>query len=59
MLSVPSGWMAVGSPIVITGLLLGVSGIPLLEKKYKGNAEFEAYARRTSAFIPWPPRSAH
>jgi steroid 5-alpha reductase family enzyme len=44
---------------VITGLLLGVSGIPLLEKKYKGNAEFEAYARRTSAFIPWPPRSAH
>ncbi len=44
------------SPLLITLLLLKVSGVPLLEKKYAGNQEFAAYARRTSVFIPWFPR---
>jgi steroid 5-alpha reductase family enzyme len=55
-LSVPSGWTAFVSPGLITFLLVRVSGIPMLEKKYAGNAEFQAYARRTSAFIPWFPK---
>lgn len=55
-LSVPSGWTAVVSPVVITLLLLRVSGVTLLEKKYAGNEEFAAYARRTSAFFPLPPK---
>jgi steroid 5-alpha reductase family enzyme len=55
-LSVPGGWAGAVSPLVLTILLTKVSGIPLLERKYRGNAEFEAYARRTSAFIPLPPR---
>jgi steroid 5-alpha reductase family enzyme len=55
-LAVPDGWTAVVSPILITVLLLRVSGVTMLEKKYKDNPEFEAYARRTSAFFPWPPR---
>lgn len=42
-------------PITIDFLLLFVSGIPLLEKKYKGRADWRAYAKRTSAFIPMPP----
>jgi steroid 5-alpha reductase family enzyme len=33
-----------------------VTGVPLLEKKYAGNPEFAAYARRTSVFVPWFPR---
>lgn len=41
------------SPLLITTLLLFVSGIPLLEKKYIGNKEFELYASKTSKFIPW------
>jgi len=53
-----SGWTAAVSPLLITVLLLKVSGIPMLEKKYAGNAEFAAYARRTSVFIPWFPRRA-
>ncbi len=57
-LSVPGGWAGVVSPLVMTLLLTKVSGIPLLERKYKGNAEFEAYARRTSAFIPLPPKTS-
>lgn len=55
-LSLPYGWTAVASPVLITFLLVRVSGIPMLEKKYAGNAEFQAYARRTSAFVPWPPK---
>lgn len=53
---VPFAWVSLVSPVVITILILGVSGIPMLEKKYEGNAQFEAYKRRTSAFFPLPPR---
>jgi steroid 5-alpha reductase family enzyme len=55
-LSLPYGWTAVVSPVLITFLLVRVSGVPMLEKKYTGNAEFQAYARRTSAFVPRPPK---
>lgn len=41
---------------VPTFLLVRVSGVPMLEKKYAGNAEFQACARRTSAFVPWLPK---
>ena len=44
------------SPLLIGFLLLKVSGIPMLEAKYEGNPEFEAYRRATSAFFPRPPR---
>jgi steroid 5-alpha reductase family enzyme len=57
-LSLPYGWTTVASPILITFLLVRVSGIPMLEKKYAGNAEFQAYARRTSAFVPWVPKNS-
>lgn len=47
------GWIGILSPVLITYLLVFVSGIPLLEAKYKDNKEFIAYKKRTSAFIPW------
>ncbi len=56
MLNVPFGWLAVFSPAAITILLLAVSGIPLLEKKYENNSEFQEYAKRTSVFLPWFPK---
>jgi len=55
-LSVPKGWLSLVSPALITFLLTKVSGVPMLEKKYAGRPEFAAYARRTSAFIPWFPK---
>ena len=55
-LSVRNGWTAVLSPLLITFLLLRVSGITMLEKKYTGNKYFEEYARKTSPFIPWFPK---
>ena len=53
----PLGLWGLVSPLVIGFLLLKVSGIPMLEAKYAGNPEFEAYKAATSAFFPMPPRS--
>lgn len=41
------------SPLTITFLLLFVSGVPLLEKRYEGDALYEEYKKRTNKFIPW------
>ena len=57
-LSVPAGWTAIISPLAITFLLVRVSGIPMLERKYAGHEEFAEYARRTNAFFPWFPKKA-
>jgi len=54
--SLPRGWATVPGPLTITALILGVSGIPLLERKYEGNSEFMKYQRRTSVFFPLPPK---
>jgi steroid 5-alpha reductase family enzyme len=43
-------------PLFINYLLVNVSGVPLLEKKYKDNVEFQAYAKVTSRFIPRLPK---
>ncbi|HSR04327.1 MAG TPA: DUF1295 domain-containing protein [Proteiniclasticum sp.] len=45
------------SPIIMTLLLLYVSGVPLLEKKYKDREDFKAYTRRTNKFFPWFPKN--
>jgi steroid 5-alpha reductase family enzyme len=55
-LSVENGYWGIISPITITFLLLRVSGIPMLEAKYKDNQQFQDYKKRTSAFWPLPPK---
>ncbi|MGB6867261.1 MAG: DUF1295 domain-containing protein, partial [Candidatus Aminicenantaceae bacterium] len=55
-LSVKNGWIVILSPLLLSFLILRVSGVTMLEKKYAGNAEFEAYAKRTNAFFPWFPK---
>lgn len=47
-----NAWGIIG-PIVITLLLLFVSGVPLLEKKYKERADFKDYADQTALFVPF------
>jgi len=56
-LSSPMGWISIIGPVTITLLILGVSGVPMLERKYIGNPAYEAYKRRTSAFFPLPPKN--
>ncbi|EOL43241.1 DUF1295 domain-containing protein [Enterococcus caccae] len=45
-------WGIIG-PVTITLLLLFVSGVPLLEKKYKDRPDFIAYANKTPKFVPF------
>lgn len=44
-------WLII-SPMIITLLLLFVSGVPLLEKKYKDRPDFQEYAAKTAKFFP-------
>ncbi len=55
-LNSPLGLWGIISPLIITFLILFVSGVPLLEKKYSGDPEFEEYKKKTSKFIPLPPK---
>jgi steroid 5-alpha reductase family enzyme len=55
-LSNPGGIYGLIGPLTITILILKVSGIPLLEKKYQGRADYEAYKKQTSIFFPLPPK---
>ncbi|MEI6265481.1 MAG: DUF1295 domain-containing protein [Sphingobacteriia bacterium] len=57
VLPLQNGIWAIISPITISYLLLYVSGIPMLEAKYKNNEQFQAYKKRTSAFFPMLPKS--
>lgn len=56
-LAYPNGWFTMIGPITLTYLLRYVSGVPMLERKYKDNTEFEVYAQKTSPFFPLPPKS--
>lgn len=52
------GWWTVVSPLVMTFLLLKVSGVVLLEKDIgERRPAYRDYVARTPAFIPRPPRA--
>lgn len=51
------GWWTIFSPIIMTGLLLRVSGVALLEKTLETRPGYKEYSENTSAFIPWFPRN--
>lgn len=49
-------WTVV-SPVIITLLLLRVSGVTMLEKTLENTKPgYREYQERTNAFLPWPPR---
>ena len=55
-LATPNGWWTVISPIVITTVLLKMTGIPLMEKSIADQRPgYVEYIKSTSAFIPWFP----
>ena len=54
---VAGGWWTLFSPIIMTALLLRVSGVTLLEKTLKEEKPgYKEYIETTSEFIPWFPR---
>lgn len=54
--NVQYGYLTIVSPILMTFLLTRVSGVPMLEKKYAGNASYAKYVSSTNAIIPWFPK---
>ena len=56
-LSTPFGWLGIIGPVIITYLLLFVSGIPMTENAFRGRPGWSAYKKRTSKFFPLPPNT--
>lgn len=48
--------VTLASPLLITFLLVFVSGVPMLEAKMKQHPDWSEYARKTSVFVPWLPK---
>ena len=58
MFAVPAGgWWTIVSPLLMTALLLRVSGVALLERNIgERRPAYDDYARRTNALLPGPPK---
>ena len=53
------GWWSILSPILMTILLLKVSGVAMLEQDIaERRPAYTQYIKETNAFIPWLPRRA-
>lgn len=51
-------WWTIGSPLVMSGLLLYVSGVRLLESTIaERRPDYASYKARTNAFVPWFSRT--
>jgi len=52
------GWWSIASPLLMSLLLMRVSGVTLMEKDIKGRRPgYAGYVARTNAFFPGPRRS--
>jgi len=49
-------WWTIFSPILMTYLLMKVSGVAMLEQTMKVKPGYEEYMRKTNAFFPWFPK---
>jgi steroid 5-alpha reductase family enzyme len=55
-LSTPSSWWTVLSPMLITAVLVWMTGVALTEETIlRTRPAYRDYMKKTSAFIPWPP----
>jgi steroid 5-alpha reductase family enzyme len=51
-LNMSGGYWAIISPVLITFLIVKVSGVPMLEAKYSKHPDFKAYADKVPELIP-------
>ena len=52
----PWGWVTIFAPLIMTFLLTRISGRDLLERQLKKRPAYQDYMKRTSGFIPRPPK---
>lgn len=50
------GFISLISALLINLLLLKVSGVPFLDKRYANNKAYQQYKSETNNFIPWFPK---
>ncbi|MFX1375783.1 MAG: DUF1295 domain-containing protein [Promethearchaeota archaeon] len=55
-LAAPFGFITIIGPIFITYMIIKVSGIRLLDKRFEANDKYAEYKKRTSVFFPWFPK---
>ena len=55
-LAVPFGFISIVGPIFITYMIIKVSGIRLLNWRYRADEKYADYKKRTSQFFPWFPK---
>ncbi len=56
--STPIGIVGLVGPALITFFLVRISGVPMLERSLvKSRPGYQDYVRRTSSFIPRPPKT--
>jgi len=54
------GWWSIPAPLLMTFLLLKVSGVAMLERDIgERRPSYREYIARTNAFLPGPPRADH
>ena len=51
------GYLTIVAPLLLSYVIVGPLGANLLERRLgKKNPGYDDYIRRTSAFVPWPPK---
>ena len=56
-LEAPYGYIGLIGPLTLSLLIVSISGIPPIERR-RHDPAYQAYRRRTSVLVPWPPRAA-
>lgn len=56
VIGLPLAALSFLSPLLMTFLLLKVSGIPMLEARFAGQSDWEKYKKKTNTFFPWWPK---
>lgn len=49
-------WWTIAGPLMMSCILLRISGVPVMERRLERKPGYADYAHRTSAFWPRPPR---
>lgn len=57
VVGVTDAWWVLASPVILTAIMVKLSGVAMLDAHLSQAKDgFDAYAARTSAFIPLPPK---
>lgn len=56
VLRLPFGPWAILSPLMLTYLIIFITGLYPMERRFKDNKPYKRYVKRTSSLIPLPPK---